>query len=135
MIEKKNKNRGFKKLRVWHDAIELFVISSKMFKGFPYEMSRIVSNTLDACHSVSRNIAEGYCRKSINEYLNFLNIGLGSCGEFHSSYYSLYKAEQLSDEDFRTLDELHFKVENQLLKLIESLQKKRKEGDWDDSFA
>ncbi len=82
-----------------------------------------------------RNIAEGYCRRSITEYLNFLNIALGSCGEFHSSYYSLYKADLLPEKNYETLDELHFKVENQLLKLIESLQKKKENGDWKDSFV
>lgn len=135
MVERKNKNRGFKKLRVWQDAVELFVLSIKIFRSYPFELGKIVSNTVDACHSISRNIAEGYCRRSLNEYLNFLNISLGSSGEFHSSCYSLNKAGQLSDEDFNQLDELHFKVENQLIKLIESLQKKRLEGGWDDTFV
>jgi len=35
----------------------------------------------------------------------------------------------------KQLDVLHFKLENGLLKLIESLQKKQKNGDWDDSFV
>lgn len=82
-----------------------------------------------------RNIAEGYCRKSIKEYLNFLNIGLGSCGEFHSSYYSFYKAGQIKDEDFEELDKLNYKVENQLIQLIKKLQNKKNYEDWDDSFS
>jgi four helix bundle protein len=135
MGERRNINRGFKKLIVWQDSINLFVLSTKIFKGYPFEMRKIIGNLLDSCHSISRNIAEGYCRKSINEYLNFLNISLGSCGEFHSSYLSLHKSEYLSEEDFQKLDELHYKVENQLLKLIESLQKKRNDRDWNDSFA
>jgi len=135
MNEHKNKNRGFKRLRVWQDAVELYVLSSQIFKGYPFEMKKTVGNILDSCHSISRNIAEGYSRKSINEYLNFLNISLGSCGEFHSSYFTLYNAEQLSEKDYQTIDDLHYKVENQLLKLIESLQKKKIEGKWDDSFV
>ena len=38
-------------------------------------------------------------------------------------------------QDFQKLDELHYKLENQLLKLIESLQNKRNDRDWNDSFA
>jgi len=40
-------------------------------------------------HSISRNIAEGYSRRSIKEYLNFLNISLGSSGEYHSCIISV----------------------------------------------
>ena len=135
MEERRNINRGFKKLRVWQDAVELFAMSTKLFLGHPFEMGKTMSNVIDSCHSISRNIAEGYSRKSINEYLNFLNISLGPSGEFHSSCFSLYKAGFISELDYNKLDELHFKTENQLIKLIESLQKKRNEGGWNDSFA
>lgn len=80
-----NINRGYKDLRVWQDAIELYVISTNIFSGFPFELKRTIANVIDSAHSISRNIAEGYCPKSIKEYLNFLNIALGSSGEFHSS--------------------------------------------------
>ena len=40
------------------------------------------------------NISEGYCRRSLKEYLNHLNIALGSCGEFHSCYESFKQAGQ-----------------------------------------
>ncbi|OGF63595.1 MAG: hypothetical protein A2Y62_13320 [Candidatus Fischerbacteria bacterium RBG_13_37_8] len=85
----------------------------------------MAANSIDAAHSISRNIAEGYCRRSIKEYLNYLNIALGSCGEFHSSYESFFAAEQISKTEYEELDQLHYKVENELLKLIESLQKKQ----------
>jgi len=55
-----------------------------------------------------------------------LNIGLGSCGEFHSCYESCMRADQISEEEYEELDVLHYKVENQLLRLIESLQRKQK---------
>ena len=63
-----------------------------------------------------------------------LNIALGSCGEFHSCYESFRKGSQITKEEYEKLDELHYKVENQLLKLIESLQKKQKDNQWEDSF-
>ncbi len=50
-----------------------------------------------------------------------LNIALGSCGEFHSCYASCKQAEQITADDYQRLDQLHYKVENALLKLIESL--------------
>jgi hypothetical protein len=44
------------------------------------------------------------------------------------------QADQISKEEYEELDQLHYKVENQLLKLIESLQRKQKGGQWIDSF-
>lgn len=135
MQERRNINRGYKKLRVWQDAILLYATACEKLKGFPFELQKTVSNAIDSCHSISRNIAEGYCRRSIKEYLNFLNISLGSCGEFHSSCYSFLKAKQISERDYEELDILHYKVENQLIKLIETLQNKKNKEDWMDSFT
>ena len=135
MIEKrKNINRGYRKLHVWQDAIELYTLASKIFSKFPCDLKRISSNAIDASQSISRNIAEGYCRKSVKEYLNSLNYSLGSCGELYSCYYSCFQAKQISENEFEELDTLHYKVENQLIKLIESIQKKKINDDWEDSF-
>ena len=129
-MDRKNINRGFKKLRVWQDAIALYVLACKIFTNFPFELKKVASNSIDAAHSISRNISEGYCRRSLKEYLNFLNIALGSCGEFHSCYVSCMQGDQISAEDYDRLDQLHYKVENELLKLIESLQQKQKDKEW-----
>ena len=134
-MERKNINRGFIQLRVWQDAVALCVLACEIFKRFPFELKKVVSNVIDAAHSISRNIAEGYCRRSLKEYLNHLNISLGSCGEFHSSCCSFLAAKQITPDDYEKLDALHYKVENELLQLIKSLQKKQAEGKWEDSFV
>ena len=133
-MERKNINRGFKQLRVWNDAIKLYILTCKLLTEFPYELKKTLANCIDASHSISRNIAEGYSRRSIKEYLNFLNIALGSSGEYHSCIYSFYKANQITDEEFEELDKLHYKTENELIQLIKSLQKKMKEGNWEVTF-
>ena len=116
------------------DAVCLYILAYKVFANFPFELKKVAANCIDASHSISRNISEGYCRRSLKEYLNHLNIALGSCGEFHSCYVSFKKAGQISDGKYEQLDKLHYKVENQLLKLIESLQKKQKDQVWEDNF-
>ena len=133
-MDRKNINRGFKKLRVWQDAISLYVLAYKIFPRFQFELKKVAANSIDAAHSISRNISEGYCRRSLKEYLNHLNIALGSCGEFHSFYESFKQANQITDNEYEQLDQLHYKVENALLKLIESLQKKQKGQSWEDNF-
>jgi four helix bundle protein len=133
-MDRKNINRGFKRLRVWQDAVSLYILACKILSGFPFELKKVAANAIDAAHSISRNISEGYCRRSLKEYLNHLNIALGSCGEVHSCYESFKQAGQITDEQYEQLDQLHYKVENSLLKLIESLQKKQKDKDWEDNL-
>ena len=133
-MHRKNINRGFKKLKVWQDAVFLYILACKILTDFPFELKKVAANSIDAAHSISRNISEGYCRRSLKEYLNYLNFALGSSGEFHSCYESFKQASQITDEEYEQLDQLHYKVENALLKLIESLQKKQKEEVWEDSF-
>ena len=136
MTDRKNKNRGFKQLRVWQDAISLFILVNKMLKSLPYELNKPKMNTLDACHSIQRNISEGYCRRSAKEYLNFLNIALGSCGELNSSMISFQAAKYISDNNFEEFDKLHYKTENELLKLAESIQNKIKNKDvWNQNYG
>ena len=133
-MDRKNINRGFKRLRVWQDAVSLYILACKILSSFPFELKKVAANTIDAAHSISRNISEGYCRRSLKEYLNHLNIALGSCGEFHSCYESFKQAGQITEEEYERLDQLHYKVENSLLKLIESLQRKQKDKVWEDNL-
>ena len=57
MTERKNINRGFKKLRVWQDAISLYILSCKVLTDFPFDLKKVVANALDSAHSISRNIS------------------------------------------------------------------------------
>ena len=132
---KKNKNRGYQQLRVWQDAVQFYALNCRVFKTFPYELRRVASQAIASSDSVHRNIAEGYCRRSIREYLNYLNIALGSLGESVSGLHAYREAKQLRDEDFRALNELAFKLENGLLKLVERLEHKQLTGDWIDHLV
>ena len=130
MEVRKNKNRGYQKLTVWNDAIEYYAMTQEVFSKFPYELKRIAGQATSSSDSIHRNIAEGYCRRSIHEYLNYLNIALGSLGESISGLHAYRKAKQISEQDFEKLDSLGYKIENGLLKLVESLEQKREQGDW-----
>ena len=128
----RNKNRGYQKLRVWNDAIDYYVKICEVFRKFPYELKRVASQEIASSDSVHRNISEGYCRRSIHEYLNFLNIALGSLGESVSGLQACQKSKQITEEDFERLNNFAYKLENGLLKLVESLEQKRERGEWVD---
>lgn len=74
-----------------------------------------------------RNIAEGYCRRSIKEYLNFLNIALEWLGESVWGLYIYRAAKQITEDDFKVLNELAYKLANGIALAVQSLE-------WKDSI-
>ena len=131
---RRNRNRGYQQLHVWQDAIELYRLVCEVFRPFPYELKKVASQNIASVDSVHRNVAEGYCRRSIKEYIQHLYIALGSLGESVSGFIACHTAQQLSDENFERLDALAFKIENGTLKLIASLEEKREADDWIDTL-
>ena len=53
IMDRKNINRGFKKLRVWQDAVSLYILAYKVFTNFPFELKKVAANCIDASHSIS----------------------------------------------------------------------------------
>ena len=47
-MDRRNINRGFKKLRVWQDAVSLYVLACKIFANFPFELKKVAGNSIDA---------------------------------------------------------------------------------------
>ena len=90
---------------------------------------------MDSAFSISSNIAEGYCRRSIKEYIQFVNVALGSCGENYSQMYALLKSQEISKDIFDDFDTRHYAVENKLVNLAKALSKKVKTGkDWNSDY-
>lgn len=128
----KNRNRGYQKLRVWNDAVKYYTETCKVFRKFPYELMRVASQAIASSDSIHRNISEGYCKRTINDYLRFLYIALESLGESISGLHAYRNANQITEDEFQLLDTLAYKLENGLLKLVESLEEKRDRGEWTD---
>lgn len=122
------------KLDVWNEAVGLLGQMHRMLAAIDKLDFRLRSQLLDSTQSVSSNIAEGYCRRSINEYLQFLNIALGSLGETMTRIIGLKEIGCLGQEEFEAFDKNHFSVENKLIALIKSPQSKRRAGGWEDEF-
>ena len=108
--ELRNKNRGYMNLIVWQKAMDLFELVWKI----TYVESRIDfklrAQVADAAQSVSANIAEGYGRRSVKEYIQFLYIALGSAAETMTRAIGLNRVQQFSDERFHEFDLLHYEV-------------------------
>ena len=131
----KNLNRGFRKLRVWREAIELYAFEKKVLGDVKGLSFKIRDQVLDSGFSISSNTAEGYCRRSIKEYIQFVNAALGSAGENYSQMYALLRSGEISQGTFDEFDKRHYGVENKLINLAKSLSKKLKAGqDWNSDY-
>lgn len=130
--KRRNLNRGLMKLEAWHRGMDLFVMAFRLSR----EVSdlKLKSQFRDAAQSVSANIAEGYGRRSLPEYLQFLYIAKGSLAEALTRAIGLQTVEFISPNEFEGFDTLHYEVENKLLRLIESLENKRGTNEWRDTL-
>jgi len=63
----KNLNRGFRKLHVWREAIELYVFVKEVLSEIKGLSFKIRDQILASAFSIHSNTAEGYCRRSIKE--------------------------------------------------------------------
>jgi four helix bundle protein len=79
----------FESLRVWHDARQLVraIYSHTKQGGFALDFS-FKDQIRRAALSVMSNIAEGHERGGTREFLHFLIIAKGSCGEVRSQLYA-----------------------------------------------
>ena len=133
--ELRNKNRGYMKLFVWQRAIKLLeLIWAIAFTENKIDF-KLRSQLADAAQSVSANISEGYGRRSLNEYIQFLYYALGSMAETMTRAIGLKQTKQISEARFHDVDALHYEVENRLLRLIDKLEQKRGDEDWINRIA
>ncbi len=133
--ELRNKNRGYMKLIVWQKAIELFeLVWATVFTENKIDF-KLRSQIADAAQSVSANISEGYGRRSLNEYIQFLYDTLGSLAETMTRAIGLKQTGQITESRLHDVDVLHYEVENRLLRLIDKLEQKRGDEDWIDRIA
>ena len=128
--ELRNKNRGYMKLIVRQKAMEVFeLVWTIVFRENKIDF-KLRSRITDAAQSVSANISEGYGRRSLNEYIQFLYYALGSLAETMTRAIGFRQTGQITEARFHDVDVLHYEVENRLLRLIDKLEQKRGGENW-----
>ena len=96
---------------------------------------KIVAQIEDAALSMSRNIAEGYARRTLKENIRFYEIAAASSAEVYSQLYALNQTDQISDEEFKALDERLYEFENKMIAMNKRLIEKLNDGsDWEDDY-
>ncbi|MDR2462436.1 MAG: four helix bundle protein [Verrucomicrobiales bacterium] len=93
--------QSFEDLAVWQRGCRLAVDVFKLYGDCASYALR--DQAQRASLSIPSNIAEGHERDSKKEFLRFLNIAQGSCGELRTQLYISRKLELINPKDFEQL--------------------------------
>ena len=115
----------FKELKVWQKAIELVTNTYIKSQNFPKEEIYGLTSQLRRCAvSIPSNIAEGCGRNTDKDFNNFLGISLGSAFEFETQLIICKNLGLINQEDFNFLESEIQHIQNMIIKLKASIQKK-----------
>jgi four helix bundle protein len=114
----------YRKLRVWHDAIELAVEVYQLTNAFPAsERFNLISQMNRAAVSVGSNIGEGAGRSSNPEFIQFLHYASGSCTELITQLTIAKRLGFTSETGAETVSMRIQSVHRQVISLIQTLRK------------
>lgn len=120
---------SFEDLEVWKLARELSGIIYKitLFENF-FTDYRFRDQIRAAAGSVMDNIAEGFERSSRLEFINFLSIAKGSCGEVKSQLYRAFDQGYITEDKRLEIYNSYNKLSAGISKLITYLNKTSVKG-------
>ena len=119
----------FEEIQAWQKARRLnqkigWYIDSARFK----QNYRLINQIDGSAGSIMNNIAEGFERSGNREFLQFLYVSKGSCGEFRSQLYKAIDRNYIEKEEFDELYKLAKDIIIMLQKLIEYLETSQLKG-------
>jgi len=117
-----------KDLNVWNEAIELVTDIYKMTRSFPKdEQYGLISQIRRAAVSIPSNIAEGSARSSRKEFIQFLNISMGSAVELETQVIISKNLGYITEELFQKISDKVNKISKMVQGLIKSIKSKNQE--------
>ncbi len=111
--------KTFRDLIVWQKAMGLVTLIYQLSKSFPKdELYGLTSQMRRTAVSIPANIAEGYGRRSTQDYLRFLHIAMSSNYELQTLLEIAYNLNYLSAASFKDTFEKSRELERMLSSLI-----------------
>lgn len=109
----------FEDIISWQKSKDLTLLVYKLFKdnkdfSFRDQIKRAVV-------SVGNNIAEGFERGGNKEFVYFLYVAKGSCGEVRSMLYIALELGYISKEEYEKLAQLCMEISKMIMGLIKTL--------------
>jgi four helix bundle protein len=114
--------QSFEDLEVWQRGCRLAV---DIFETFSACRNFTMQDQVQrAALSISSNVAEGYERDSNKEFVRFLNISKGSCGELRTQLYISRKLRFVKKADFDRLVTESKEISAMLHGLVRAVRKR-----------
>ncbi len=121
--------KRFEDIVSWQKARTLNALLGKHIYAGKFKNSyKLISQIEGSAGSIMDNIAEGFERNGNKEFLQFLYISKGSCGEFRSQLYRVIDRGYLAQTEFDELYNLAMEIIVLLQKLIGYLEQTEMKG-------
>ena len=130
----KNINRGYRKLEVCKEAINLYVFVKEKVRSLNSVPFKVKAQVEDSIYSYHSNIAEGYSRRSIKEYVHFVNISLSSLAENYSQIFALHYGGDIDRRWFDEYDKKLYSLENKLVQMNKTMIAKVDQNVWRNDY-
>jgi four helix bundle protein len=115
---------SFEETQVWRDARELSNAIFDITQVSPFARDFSLKDQINgASGSIMDNIAEGFERDGVREFIQFLGFAKGSAGEVRSQLYRALDRKYISTEVFDQLCASVMSLSRQLSGLITYLKK------------
>ena len=116
--------RNYRDLVVWQKAISFVTDVYYITRHLPTEERYgLCSQIRRSAVSIPSNIAEGYGRNSIQDYIRFLQIANGSLFEFQTQLEIIKNLEYITRDHFKDLFNQSREIERMLKSLINKLRR------------
>ncbi len=116
--------RNYRDLVVWQKAISFVTDVYQITSQLPTEERYgLCSQIRRSAVSIPSNIAEGYGRNSIQDYIRFLQISNGSLFEFQTQLEIIKNLEYITRDHFEDLFSQSREIERMLKSLINKLRR------------
>ncbi len=119
----------FEDIISWKEARKLNKIIGDLIDGGRFKHSyRLINQIEGSAGSIMDNIAEGFERGGNREFIQFLYIAKGSCGELRSQLYRALDRNYIDQKEFASFSVHAMKISSLVQKLISYLENSELKG-------
>ena len=128
---RRKENLAARQLHIWQESKRLYTESCRVLRGLPSSLRRISSPCIGSTERVHIEIAHGFDRGSLHEYMRHLNYALAFLGRTVSAFREFQQAGHVDRDELKRLIALAMSIEKNLLKVIACFES-QKDISWSD---
>jgi four helix bundle protein len=121
--------KRFEEIISWQEARELNKTIGNLIDSNRFKTNfRLINQIEGSAGSIMDNIAEGFERGGNREFIQFLFISKGSCGELRSQLYRAIDRNYITQQEFDNISVHAMKISSLIQKLITYLEESAMKG-------